>query len=495
MPERSWSSFPFRAFPSSGAVAPLDAPLPSCRSPASNRRTASRRKRRGTAADRAGVTPRPREISSRPSAAHSSVVVSRVRLQGLAPRSESVASPRRLGQRRARCSPGVLTSTRLQRSRHLRSWPTPQLQSLYTSLSNHRPLRSEDRVACRRRSRSRSEDRRRPRDGRSLDPKVLAPRYPAAGHDPEVAPVGEAPLTPARRPPPRAPHGRRRPEGRRRGRHDTDDSPRAVVGGWSPTAAPEDAAADVAIRRPASPKASGSVAARSVSRPEGRESRPVSARQGHDPEGPWSLALRAAPLEPPDLQPLPRPEGRGRDACPEAVAKAPAGDQRRARDPKAAGLEEVEGRRLAADPAAHPGADPKADAVGEATTGGAPPTRRPVSRRRLVTSAVPAARRPSSRRRHEDRRLERCRRPAPTRRPASSGSDACRCDPRAAATSVLTRLRRPESRRRRPLLPMQSRHEAASAIGSPRGEDPFRRARGRGHVLAGPERPERSGMA
>jgi hypothetical protein len=38
VPERSWSSLPFRAFPTAGAVTPLDVLLPSCRSPSSGPR-------------------------------------------------------------------------------------------------------------------------------------------------------------------------------------------------------------------------------------------------------------------------------------------------------------------------------------------------------------------------------------------------------------------------------------------------------------------------
>jgi hypothetical protein len=76
---------------------------------------------------RAANTSRPRDVSAHPSAARDDVAGRRVRLQGFAPRGESVASPRRLGQRRARCSPGIRPSARRKRPRHLRCWPTPQL--------------------------------------------------------------------------------------------------------------------------------------------------------------------------------------------------------------------------------------------------------------------------------------------------------------------------------------------------------------------------------
>jgi hypothetical protein len=150
------------------------------------------------------------------------------------------------------------------------------------------------------------------------------------------------------------------------------------------------------------------------------------------------------------------------------VAEAPAEDQRRDRGPRAASMVQVGDRRPAADPETHPGADPRADAVGEVTTGRAPTTRRPSSRSQLVTNAAPAARGPTLRRRHEDRRLERCRRPVPTRGPTLSGSDACRSGPKVGSASALTRLCQPEGRHRRPLLPTRERRKAAPTFGSPR---------------------------
>jgi hypothetical protein len=104
MPERSWSSQPFRAFPSSGAVAPLDALMPSCRSPT---RRSERSKERleslgGGHAARREVTRTPRLVRSRPFPRPAR----QVRLQGVAPRDESVANLWRLGLGLARCSPG-----------------------------------------------------------------------------------------------------------------------------------------------------------------------------------------------------------------------------------------------------------------------------------------------------------------------------------------------------------------------------------------------------
>jgi hypothetical protein len=81
---------------------------------------------------------------------------------------------------------------------------TPEPLNLYSST---RLPWSEDRDRPCGRPRSRSENQRQPRDGRSADPKVLAPRYPAADHSPEAVPIGEALWTPTRRPPSRAPHG------------------------------------------------------------------------------------------------------------------------------------------------------------------------------------------------------------------------------------------------------------------------------------------------
>jgi hypothetical protein len=81
MPERSWSSIPFRAFPSPGAFAPLGAALPSCRSPP-----------RGHLGPRSSVvTARPGLRAALPVHAGRARPFGEVRLQGFAPRDESVA--------------------------------------------------------------------------------------------------------------------------------------------------------------------------------------------------------------------------------------------------------------------------------------------------------------------------------------------------------------------------------------------------------------------
>jgi hypothetical protein len=97
---------PFRAFPSPGAVAPLGVRCP----PAVGRLRMPHEPAGPTA------TPCPttrhdnptRESNRRPFTAISQPTKP-ARLQGLAPRDESVAPPRRLGRRRARCSPGLRT--------------------------------------------------------------------------------------------------------------------------------------------------------------------------------------------------------------------------------------------------------------------------------------------------------------------------------------------------------------------------------------------------
>jgi len=96
---------PFRAFPSPGAVTPLGAPCP----PAVDHLRVPREPAGPTA------TPHPRHAARRIQLAirkrrpFTAVAKSpkAARLQDLAPRDESVASPRRLGQRQARCSPGL----------------------------------------------------------------------------------------------------------------------------------------------------------------------------------------------------------------------------------------------------------------------------------------------------------------------------------------------------------------------------------------------------
>jgi hypothetical protein len=103
---------PFRAFPSPGAVAPLDAQMPSCRSV--SRRAALHSGK----PDCVTATPRPlmrrddalRDALHRPVTGNRRSLPRRPRLQGFTPRGESVAhrEPGRLAG--ARCSPGFQTS-------------------------------------------------------------------------------------------------------------------------------------------------------------------------------------------------------------------------------------------------------------------------------------------------------------------------------------------------------------------------------------------------
>jgi len=92
VPERSWSSCPYRAFPSPGAVAPLGADVPSCRStvrpgPEGPRPTEA------TSSCRSG------RFMKRPGARRrdGSEVSHARRLQGFAPRGESVARTPEVG--------------------------------------------------------------------------------------------------------------------------------------------------------------------------------------------------------------------------------------------------------------------------------------------------------------------------------------------------------------------------------------------------------------
>jgi hypothetical protein len=105
MPERSWSSIPFRAFPSPGAVPPLGGLLPSCRyERAAQAGPRVHLRRPGTTRSTDCLTSR-KVMQVR----HFAYPDPRLecRLQGVTPRGESVASSRSLSaSRAARCSPG-----------------------------------------------------------------------------------------------------------------------------------------------------------------------------------------------------------------------------------------------------------------------------------------------------------------------------------------------------------------------------------------------------
>jgi hypothetical protein len=106
MPERSWSSA-LQSVPLARSSDASRRPMPSCRWPPSGATRA-----RGPDSDCASP-PRGTMIRLMNRNHHPFTAVAKspkaARLQGLAPRDESVASPRRLGRRRARYSPGLRT--------------------------------------------------------------------------------------------------------------------------------------------------------------------------------------------------------------------------------------------------------------------------------------------------------------------------------------------------------------------------------------------------
>jgi hypothetical protein len=112
MPERSWSSVPFRAFPSPGAMPPLGGLMPSCRYERSAQLGPRVQLRRpGTSRSTDCLTSR-KVMQVRRHADPNPRL--ECRLQGFAPRDESVADARCLSASRvARCSPGFRCLSRV----------------------------------------------------------------------------------------------------------------------------------------------------------------------------------------------------------------------------------------------------------------------------------------------------------------------------------------------------------------------------------------------
>jgi hypothetical protein len=106
MPERSWSSA-LQSVPLARSSDASRRPIPSCRWPPSGA-TRARGPDSDCASPPRGTMIRLMNQNHRPFTAVAKSPKA-ARLQGLAPRNESVASPRRLGRRRARCSPGLRT--------------------------------------------------------------------------------------------------------------------------------------------------------------------------------------------------------------------------------------------------------------------------------------------------------------------------------------------------------------------------------------------------
>jgi hypothetical protein len=111
MPQRSWSSWPFRAFPPVGAATPLGALWPSCRSrlPLSPHATTGAVGRCET-----GVTRRPRRLAKNagsPFTTRGLHLAEELDFRASFPDSDQLHRRLRLGRRRALCSPGLRGSS------------------------------------------------------------------------------------------------------------------------------------------------------------------------------------------------------------------------------------------------------------------------------------------------------------------------------------------------------------------------------------------------